>query len=118
MNGNVKKFMDMADHDDALQEKLNATSTMEELYAVASEAVGGFTLEELEAEFAKTEKESADAELADDEIDGVAGGVYAIIMRRRKASRDRGVRASKQNGDAFQPPAYKKGANDDMLVSL
>lgn len=73
MNENLKKFFDQLSTDLVLQEKIKEQPSIEGAYAVAAEAVTGFTPQEF-ATALDAFRRDADDKLNDDEMEKVAGG--------------------------------------------
>ena len=76
MNENIKAFLQKLSEDEALAAKFSALKDPEEAYAIASEAVGGFTKEEFVSAMEEVVKASmgSSGELSDEDLKKVAGG--------------------------------------------
>ncbi|MEG0910418.1 MAG: Nif11-like leader peptide family RiPP precursor [Ruthenibacterium sp.] len=72
MNKNLEKFLEMAKSDTELQKKLDSANSIEELYAVASATVSGFSLDE----FAAIAQQNSKNGITDEELGAVAGGNF------------------------------------------
>ena len=66
----LKAFLEVAESDASLQEKLQAAESPETVVAMAKEA--GFDLSE--ADLLKHQQSISEKELSDEEVDGVSGG--------------------------------------------
>lgn len=75
MNEALKKFLMELSQDEALRERLVACGTMEEAYAIASERVEGFTLEDFRSAVEKLQEPlEGSSELTADDLQKVVGG--------------------------------------------
>lgn len=78
MNENLKKLFDTIKEDENLVEKFKACKSAEEAYEVATAVVDGYSIEEFKdimLKIDKAAKQSGDMELADDDLNQVAGGL-------------------------------------------
>lgn len=75
MNENIIKLFEKLSQDDELVAKMQACTTPDEAYAVASEAQDGFTQEEFVEAMNEINKLSGSAELSDEDLELVAGGL-------------------------------------------
>lgn len=75
MNENIKVLLKKVAEDNDLASRMNACKTPDEAYAVASEAVSGFTKEEFVSAMEKIRADiESSRELSDEDLSQVAGG--------------------------------------------
>jgi predicted ribosomally synthesized peptide with nif11-like leader len=74
MNENIKKFVEKAINDKALQDKMAACKTPEEAYAIASSVQDGFTMEEFTEAMQQLFDLTHENELTDEDLAKAAGG--------------------------------------------
>ena len=78
MNENLKKLFDEIRNNEELAEKLKKCTSPEEAYKAATEAVGGYTLDEFKDIMQKintTVNSTEGAELSEQDLENVAGGL-------------------------------------------
>ena len=79
MNEKLQQFFCELESNEGLREKMAACKSAEEAYALASETVNGFTMEEFQSAM-KAVRKSTECELSTEDLDGVAGGIETATI--------------------------------------
>ena len=71
----LKAFLEKVKGDTSLQEKLKAASDADAVVSIAKEEGFSISIDDIKAQLLELSDEAGDAELSDEELEGVAGGV-------------------------------------------